>query len=412
MSGGLPADRRQNGRSTHGCVAALPPVNAELCRFGSIALSSLTSALAQLSDVFLTNIKMAHARSWHVPGVRTYNVPDPSGILNVVFLQRMTDIEQQQVRDAINAVDEEAVRRLNIGHPRQPRPLQVKKWIRDYFPPSASILEIATAAHADDSDFDPVFNSIVFVDSGWDMGNVIVAHWERQEADAEERLTAVRVPMGIANVLLNACDRIEGLNLSHALGRDAFDQGQVDFYKDLPKEHAGSPSQLPWPSHLPDDIKLDSDHPTIISLRHLDDVTITQLKQDIRESSADGVKDVQIYNWEGPEPTDRLLLRDLYNHVLQNADESSEKVYAFFFDYMLHGANGEPQILAVSRIARDAGVGVEVLPVFTSALQVAWYQAAELEEIDEDTELVDIWKKEHVDHLNTANCGEPKPRLK
>ena len=347
--------------------------------------------------------------SWHIPTISSYNVQDPMADLNVVYLQRMTEIELKQVEEALKTMDQEAVQRLNIGETPQLRPLRIKKWIRDHFPSSANTLEIAKAAHAKQYHSDKTFDSFVFVDSAWDLGNVIAAHWEPTGLDDEERLSAVRVPMGIANIVLTACDRVEGMTLSHALGQDVFEQSQVIFYKDLPEGGPSEPSELPWPSHLPRDLKLSKDNPTIVSLRHLDDATMTQLKQDIK------AQDAQIYNWEGPEPKNRLVIRDIYNRIRYNTDrseatsepsESLQRMYAFFIDYMLQGPNGEPQILSVSRIQRDPVNGVEVLPVFTSEFVEAWGKVVVFEAPEDDAEIVEIWKREHVDHLNTANNGE------
>lgn len=111
-------------------------------------------------------------------------------------------------------------------------------------------------------------------------------------------------------------------------------------------------------------------------------------------------------NREGPEPTDRLILRDLYNELRRKMlGEDAKKSYIFFIDYMLQRPGGEPQILAISNIARDPGKGVEVFPVFTSEFWSAWKASTVGEELEDAAELVDIWKKEHVDHLNTANSG-------
>lgn len=343
--------------------------------------------------------------SWHVPTVSKHQVTNPLAELNVVYLQRMTELDQKQVEQALSSVDNDAVQDLNIiGPPPAPRPLRVKKWIRDSEPSSVATLEIARLAYRQGYSGEVSVRSLVFVDSAWDLGDVIVARWEKREEDAEPRLSAARASAGIANVLLTACDGDEEMTLSRALGPERFKQRQVDFYQDLnePPAPAISP-ETPWPNHLPKDLKLSNTRAEIISLRKLDSEAIQKFKDDMKTGSDGDIVDVQVYDWEGPEPTDRLVLRDLYNQILQRSEKRETSLYAWFIDYLLRGPDGGPQRLAVSPILRDPGNGVEVLPVFASCFSRAWDKAANGGYLDEEAELVDIWKKELVDHYNTAN---------
>lgn len=225
---------------------------------------------------------MPRETSWHVPTIFSYRVSDAHRDLNVVLLQRMTETERKHVEQALENADEDAVQRLNIPGPPALRPLRVKKWIRDYFPSTANTLTIAKEAYRVRHSSDLSFTQLAFVDSGWDLGNVIVAHWERQDESEEMKLAAARVPVGIVNALLTACDRIEGMTLAHALGADVYQRLKVDFYADLPNEDQ-SATAVDLPEHhvpfLPQDLTIGTRKPVIISLRHLDDDTVASLSR-------------------------------------------------------------------------------------------------------------------------------------
>jgi hypothetical protein len=92
------------------------------------------------------------------------------------------------------------------------------------------------------------------------------------------------------------------------------------------------------------------------------------------------------------------------------------QLYAFFVDYMLHGGEEAcPQILAVSRskrLVRDKSSAVEVLSIFTEQFLRVWDAGKKRKDVSEDGELIDIWKVEHVDDLNTSSFGSVAPSLR
>ena len=354
---------------------------------------------------------MPSDQSWHISYIDKYRAPNPDTILNVVYLQRMSDSERQKVEQALNSIDQNAINQLSFPQTAAPRELRFRKWIRDNPCSPSATFEIAKDAYHKQYNSDESYRSIIFVDSGWVQGSVIAAHWHQDGESTQAKLHAARVPAGVANVLLTSCDQNNGITLPQGLGENAFKDAQVNFYKDLPPTEEGDAvsetSEHTWPSHLPDTLCLAKSSPAIVSLRSLDDRTIRRLTREINGTLDENKTDIRIYNWGGPEPTERLLIRDIYNQMQRRTPEADQQMYAFFIDYMLQGENGEPQILAVHRIPRDPGVGVEVLPLSAPSFMTAWKKAAQGEELDQDADIIDIWKKEHVDRLDTATSGKP-----
>jgi len=342
--------------------------------------------------------------SWHVPDVPPFRRPNTNECLYVVFLQRLSTEERSSVVEALEQTDEEAVRKLNIIEGRPPqRRILAKPWIRDSVPSSAAVLKIAEKAFFEADDSSTACSSLIFADSGWESGNVIVAHWEQQ--DEEPRLAACRVPMTIANVLLTACDKFEGTTLSGTLGPKIYEESKVVFYDDLPSQPPVRPTpRYPWPKHLPENLALDKSRPTIVSLRNLDADTIAKFHKDVEGAAEDlPARDVQAYNWEGPEPSNRLQLQHLFLHMWKNTAEEDRNMCAFFIDYLLQGPNGEPQIVA----AFDGhGSGTTFVPIRCNEFLAAWKAAADGEDISENEDLVDIWGREFIDDLNTINWGQ------
>ncbi|KPI43235.1 uncharacterized protein AB675_7001 [Cyphellophora attinorum] len=353
----------------------------------------------------------------HVPYIFKYKDPGPEHVLNVFYLQRMSESDRQQVIHGLSEKpDEDLVQRLivDVAQPPAPRKLQEKKWIRDYVPGPDVILAIAKDAVSTESRKDEnSYTSIIFVDRAWDLGNVIATHWETAEDGETKALAAVRVPMRNANFLLTACDKIEGLTLARCLGLDAYEHSRVNLYEDLKgldEMHMSTriDPDFQWPSHLPAS-SLQNNKPTIISLRHLSDEAISTLKQRIMEGQgSDNIADdVIIHNWQGPEPTRRTFLRDMLITMQIRSSDPEAQLYAFFVDYMLHGEEARSrQILAVSRsdrLVRDESSAVEVLPVFTEHFLRVWDAGKMRKDVSEEGKLVDIWKVEHVDDLNASS---------
>jgi hypothetical protein len=172
---------------------------------------------------------MVQGRSWHIPYISKTAAQPPDQCLHVVFLQRVSDEEYNQIVENMGETDEDWISSLNV--PRPPaRTLEMKKWVRDWWPSSDVILKIAEHAYSIDDYPQISYRSLIFVDSGWEAGNVIAACWEGDGNDC--RLNAVRVPVNIAKTLLSVCDVNDGYTLAHVLGSDAYEDAKVDFYAD------------------------------------------------------------------------------------------------------------------------------------------------------------------------------------
>lgn len=369
---------------------------------------------------------MAPQKSFHIPYIFKYRAPDPSEGLHVVFLQRMTDIDEAQVLEGLKDIDKDFFQRLDVFQAPAPRQLLVKKWIRDYSPSSATVMEIAKDVFFGKHDSDQCYSSVIFADSGWDLGNVIAAHWEQagddsgSEGGAKWRLVAARVPMGVANVLLTACDKIEGMTLAHALGAEAYKRSTVDLYADIATELPTQPSikrkETEWPSHLPEPTQLsERGSPFIISLRHLDGSTIQDLKQKIAAGNEGSPQEVDILNWSDPdsEPTDRFIIRDIFRRVAkkpEKEDREDQTSTVFFIDYLLQGSSGEPQILAASSPRQPSSSAIGLLPVFTDEFLVAHEKATRGMDLTEEPE-IDVWKREHLDDLENGDGTLPYDSL-
>lgn len=343
--------------------------------------------------------------SWHIPTISAFERLDPAEVLHVVFLQRTASDERSEVVQALGKADEDVLQQLDIPEQTTVRRIVQRRWIRDYWPSSAAILTIAERAHIpyrrNGPTQDPSYSSVVFADSGWESGNVIAAHWE--QSGEEWLLAAARVKIGLANLLLTACDAIEGMTMSQALGPDTYQELMIDLYKDLPTKPlvpriCFTPS-VELPSHLPQGLATDTLQPILISLRSLDTETMAQLRREITEGSQDiPAPNVQIYNWEGPEPTDPL--------VRTSSGETPNGMAAFFVDYLHQGPNGEPRIVACIDQSHGTESNTVLVPVYTATFLEACKAAAIKVGIEQENGLVDQWQREEFEDLNVAVLGK------
>ena len=198
-----------------------------------------------------------------------------------MLLQRVADEEFDQIVDNLRSTDEHWINTLAVPPP-PPRTLRAKKWIRDYWPSSDVIIEIADHAYSSQP-YIASYGSLIFVDSGWEAGNCIAARWEGDGDNA--RLNTVRVPMNIAEPLLSACDANEGHTLASILGSQMLEDAKVDFYIDAivsPQENpAESDKNYTLPEAIPHDIALTKDDLIIISLKKLSQDDIESLVREV-----------------------------------------------------------------------------------------------------------------------------------
>ena len=349
-------------------------------------------------------------KSWHVPFIFKYNAPSPKDALHVVFLQRLSEDERGQVLQNLNETDDEWVSRLNVQAP-SPRRLVAKAWIRDYWPSSDVILDIAKAAYFGTDDLggareEEKYQSLILCDSGWEAGNVIAARWETDQTAGESRLIAARVPMNVANVLLTACDSIEGCTLVTVLGEEAFEESKVDFYKDgsqqVTEDAEKTSTPYEWPSSLPKDIALSEKDPCIISLRKLEETAVDKLLSTIITGDEDKQKfsNIKIHNWQDRQPS-RADIYHIFQAMHNNTPEANRNMNAFFIDYILQGDNSEPQILVATtfRVDRPSEC-VQVIPIQTGDFLKFWRMAANGLGESELEELGELTRKENIYDLS------------
>jgi hypothetical protein len=352
------------------------------------------------------------AESWHVPYISKYDAQAPSDCLNVVFLQRVSDEEHTQITDSLKEVDEDWLSTLDVPPPRS-RTLVVKKWIRDYWPSSDVILEIARHAYANDGHQEKSYRSLIFVDSGWEAGNVIAARWEGDGDHA--RLNAVRIRMNIAKSLLSVCDLNEGYTLVKLLGDEAFEDTKVDFYIDatLPsKDDSISPAEeYKIPECLPQHIVLSKTEVVIISLRHLEQAEVEDLIRAILNgyNGEDTAPPIKIHDWHGSYTT-RIDIRKLLYLIEQNSSEPDRDMPLFLVDALLEGPCGKPQVISASNSTHWRQQTVQIMPVNTEKVLSLWKEATQgsLEEcLTETEEYGDIWNAEYVFDLDVhKNFGK------
>lgn len=344
----------------------------------------------------------AEARSWHVPHVFKYDIPPPDQCVNVVFLQRVSDDEYNQVVENLEEIDEDWVNTLDVPKP-PPRSLNAKRWIRDYWPSSDVILEIAEQAKSSERYDEQSYRCLIFVDSGWEAGNCIAARWESEGDDL--KLRAVRVPMNIAKTLLSACDANEGHSLASILGNDTFEDTKVDFYVDATgpsEQHVETPKDVySLPESMPQDLALSKENLVIVSLRKLSQDEIEDVVRKItQQPEADkAAPSIKIYNGDGSYETRSEILK-LFDRIYQNSDEMSRSMPLILIDCLYEGEEGEPQMLLATKSESSS---LELTPAKTDKVLRLWLDAKEgaLEKVMYNTtEYVDIWDVEKVFDLN------------
>lgn len=316
---------------------------------------------------------------------------------------------EEQVLSNIRNTDDSWTAALDVPV-AEPRTLEGKPWIRDYWPGSDVILKLAE--HASTPDYHGiVYSSYVFVDSGWEAGNVIAARWEG--SGEARRLAAVRVPMNIANLLLTTCDTNEGYTLSRALGNERYEDAKVDFYKDsitTPTLLDRKNKLFTWPDFLPEDLKIPTDQLYIISLRSLTDSEIQQLRTSIAggEQAAEDASTIPtIYNWEGDLPT-RTDVRHIFRQIYNNSPAEDQNRLVFFVDNILQGPSQEPQIIVALQFRPNNDDTVKVAPVSTENVMQVWRELNEGKGGERLMEIhSDIWSAEVVEDLREKRFAFP-----
>ena len=311
---------------------------------------------------------------------------------------------------------------LDVPKPRS-RTLVVKKWIRDFWPRSEVILEIARHAYRGE---DKSYRSLIFVDSGWEAGNVIAARWEGEGDNS--RLNAVRVRMNIAEPLLSVCDLNEGCTLAQVLGNEAFEDAKVDFYIDATpqlQDDTKSPEQdYEIPEFLPHDIVLSKTEVHIISLKHLGQSEIEGLIRGIinGHESKDPAPPMKIHNWHGSY-IKRTKIHKLYRCIQQKSSETDRNMPLFLVDMLLEGPDGKPQLISASDSTDWREKTVQIMPLKTEKLLSLWQEATQglLEDCFTETEdYADVWNAEYVYDLDvhrnfgkreSLNTSHPFPEL-
>ena len=355
---------------------------------------------------------MVQGQSWHIPYISKTAAQPPDQCLHVIFLQRVSDEEYNQIVENLREIDEDWISSLDVPRPPD-RTLEMKKWVRDWWPPSDVILKIAEHAYSSDGYSAISYRSFIFVDSGWEAGNAIAARWEGDGNDS--RLNAVRVPMNIAKTLLSVCDVNDGYTLAHVLGSEAYEDAKVDFYVDATgssnPEAPASIESYKLPESLPQDLALSKTELVIASLRTLKQSEIEDLVRNIinGHEGEDEIPSIKIFNWHESYPT-RTEIRRMFYRIKQNTSEADRDMPLFFVDALLEGEGGIPQLIWAKETPHWRTPTVQIFPANTKKVIKLWKDAAQgiiAENLEESEEYVDIWNVEHVFDLDVhRNFGK------
>ncbi|KAK5116815.1 hypothetical protein LTR85_009075 [Meristemomyces frigidus] len=342
--------------------------------------------------------------SSHIPRLLTYNTPPPADVLHVIFLQRLSEEERTQILHALDK-GQDAAWAAQFEPNAQRRPLLPMPWIRDWWPSSDVILEICAIKTGRDAHG---YRSFVLVDSGWDAGTVIAAHWTVDSDGVPPHLLAARVPSNIANLLLTLLDRRSVGSFAEALGEEAYEDAKVDFYRDLPapvSEVVAAPYDAP--AFLPQNVGFSTSKLVLLALKELPDSAVLALKSAIAAGEWCDEEmprpDMEIINWQG-DPLPRSELPNLFKWMKSNTAQDVRQGYAFFVDNVLDaGADRQPQILAAhQKEPRNGDVFADelcLIPVDTDQALEWWRAAVTCESTAEPATLV-------VDRDTTMECGD------
>ena len=193
------------------------------------------------------------------------------------------------------------------------------------------------------------YRSLIIVDSLYEAGTVVAARWYFDE-DGQQRLIAVRVPMRITIALLTLCDRKSVWNFAEALGDQAYEDAQVDFYQELkPALVVPEASAYEPPPFLPTNSSLGKSIQVVLSSRELDSPTMQSLRDSkvFDETGRGRSSDFRIVNWNGQGPESDLPR--LYTWIESNTPTHERKGFITLVDDVLQDEEGRPQIVACSR---------------------------------------------------------------
>ena len=352
---------------------------------------------------------MMQGRSWHIPYISKTQTKPPDQFVHVLFLQRVADEEYNQIVENLRATDEDWINSLDVPRPPS-RKLEMKKWVRDWWPSTGVILKIAEHAYSSESYSKISYRSFILVDSGWEAGNVIAAHWESDGNDS--RLSAVRVPMNIAETLLSACDVNEGCTLGQVLGSEGYEDAKVDFYADttgVTEPEAADPIEnYELPQSLPQDLALSKRELIIVSLRTLKQSEIEDLVRDIVNGykGEEEAPSIKILNWHETSPS-RIDIRHIFYRIQHNSSKNDRDMPLVFVDTLLEGDDGRPQLMWAITGRQQS---FQMFPIIIENLIKLWKDATQgiIEgNLEESEEYVDIWNGEYVYDLEIhKNFGE------
>nr|POE74559.1 hypothetical protein CFP56_37090 [Quercus suber] len=319
--------------------------------------------------------------SWHIPRISTYRIDPPDLLLHVVFLQRQSESSRTQIIERLGTVDKEWATQYD-ANPRVRR-LKAVPWIRDHWPSSEIILGITSSA--------PDYKSFVLVDSGWEDGTVLAAHWADDEHGQPHMYTA-RVQMDVANVLLTLLDDGKVATFAEVLGEQAYEDAKVDFYKS-PTGTKRKHRPYEPPSFLPNDLTLNKYEIEIIALRDLTDEQIKTLTDTIKggtkrsTSVAANAENVKMHKWQGGNPS-RRDLRQIYDWMVENSPEEDRHLPAFFVDNFLECKGHAPRVIAVKADGTPRRDDIEIFPLRTKMVLPYF------EKNEEDDDHGMIWQQE------------------
>lgn len=331
---------------------------------------------------------MTRSTSWHVPHLPTANARPHTDITFVIFLERMPEETRDKIISKLNAIDEKWSERFKPAI--EPRTLHPVPWIRDQAASSDVIIAMLEPRDSDRRKGSADgYMSFILVDDEWAAGETcVVASW------VDERFTAARVSMSIANVALTAIDQGAARDLSDALGDQEFEKNKVDLcrFRDRTRPVADEPIPYEIPAFVKNLKAFSRDRLALLTLQPLEQSVIASMRESISLSDEDGrnsgkADTIEIVNWEG-EPPSRQQLVKIFDSLDEQTDSNNRIGYAFFIDNVWQDdETGLPAVLAASRTCYYGNFvpkhQISLLPIRPAKVIDLWTSAITVESSDD-----------------------------
>ncbi|KAI5863716.1 hypothetical protein GGS23DRAFT_620529 [Durotheca rogersii] len=284
---------------------------------------------------------------WHLPNLNPG--ASASAPIAVVFLTRASAAERAALLSDLDGPGGEAALPGRPAAAPPPRVLAGVPWVRRSVPDTGrAVYEVMSGQFR---------GAAVFADAetmreraGGGPGTVVVAASGRGAAPDEpirELLQAARVDVRRAKPLLS---RVLDAAMAETLADVMPDYAarKIDFpaewalervrrfqFKTNPESLGDGDQEFlhVCPAHLPVDLELSAEEPTLVSLVHLEDAEIAQLKKTISGGTAPQPKDVRILNWPAAkEPGTWDEMHRIFGAIRPPFPDGVYERYALFVD--------------------------------------------------------------------------------